>query len=172
MKSKWLIGVVVVSLALNITALGFLIGFASGPAPWVRGVDPTVGLARLTRFLPEERREQLAQAGTPAMSGGELRRSIGATLRELRGSQRIIGAVIAADPFDADELAAALAVFREHFAANQADSHKAFVEILKRMTPEERRQFLNTMRSGRHGRNHRNPPSGRGGAPRPGPVPQ
>ncbi|MYA17645.1 MAG: periplasmic heavy metal sensor [Gammaproteobacteria bacterium] len=89
------------------------------------------------------------------MSDGELRRRIGATIRELRRSQRTIARTLAQEPFDPDAARAALATFREHMAANQASSHQAFVEILGRLTPEERRRFLDQMgsrkdRRGRH----------------------
>ena len=156
MRSRWLVIALAVSVALNVGLIGVGIGFATGSPHWGRGVDPTAGLARLLRSLPDERREELTRAGAPAISDGELRRRIGASLRDLRASQRIIARALAEDPFDSDAAAAALARFREHFAANQADSHEAFVAILERLTPEERARFLETMRPdrerrGRHG---------------------
>ena len=149
MKSRWLVIALAISIALNVGLLGLGIGFATGSPHWGRGVDPTAGLARLLRSLPEARREELSQGGAPAMSDGELRRRIGASMRDLRGSQRTIARALAEEPFDADRTAAALASFREHFAANQASSHEAFVAILDRLTPEERRRFLETMRPGK-----------------------
>lgn len=149
MKSKWLVIVLVISLALNITAIGFGIGFATGSPSWGRGVDPTAGLARLVRSLPEDRRAELTRAGTPAMSDGELRRRIGASLRHLRASQHAIAKAVAQEPFDPDAVRVALDGFREHLAANQASSHQAFVEILGRLTPDERHRFLETMRPGK-----------------------
>ena len=156
MKSKWLVIALAISVGLNVAMLGVGIGFATGSPHWGRGVDPTAGIARLLRSLPEARREELRRDGAPAMSDGELRRRIGASMRDLRGSQRLIASTLAKEPFDADLAAAALARFREHFAANQASSHEAFVAILDRLTPEERRRFLETMRPdedrrGRHG---------------------
>ena len=146
MRSRWLVIALAISVALNVGLIGVGIGFATGSPHWGRGVDPTAGLARLLRSLPDERREELTRAGAPAISDGELRRRIGASLRDLRASQRIIARALAEDPFDSDAAAAALARFREHFAANQADSHEAFVAILERLTPEERARFLETMR--------------------------
>ncbi len=157
MRSKWLVIALAVSVALNVGMLGVGFGFVSGSPHWGgRGVDPTAGLARLLRSLPEERREELMRAGAPAISDGELRRRIGSSMRDLRVSQRHIERALAEEPFDPDAAARALARFREHFAANQSDSHKAFVAILERLTAEERRRFLETMRPskdrrGRHG---------------------
>jgi len=156
MRSKWLVIALVISVALNVAAIGFGIGLATGSPSWGRGIDPTAGLARLVRSLPEDRRAELTRAGTPAMSDGELRRRIGTSLHHLRASQHTIARAVAQEPFDADAVRSALADFREHLAANQASSHQAFVEILGRLTPEERRGFLETMRPdkdrrGRHG---------------------
>ena len=156
MRSRWLVIALAVSVTLNIGLIGVGIGFATGSPHWGRGVDPTAGLARLLRSLPETRREELTRDGAPAISDGELRRRLGVSMRDLRASQRIIARALAEDPFDSDAAAAALARFREHFAANQADSHEAFVAILERLTPEERARFLETMRPdkdrrGRHG---------------------
>ena len=159
MKSRWLVIALVVSVALNIAALGIGIGFAAGSPHGIRGVDPTAGLARLIRSLPDERREELARTGTPAMSDGDVRRRIGASLRELRVSQRVIARALAEEPFDPDAAAAALATYREHWAANQADSHRALVEILGRLTPDERRRFLESMRPSKDRRDRRGPRS-------------
>lgn len=155
MKSKWLVGVLIVSVVLNVAAVGFLAGFLGKGKPTGRVVDPTVGLALLMRNLPEERRQELALEGAPVLTDGELRRSIRLSMRELRITQRTIGQVIAAEPLDPGALADALARYREHFDANQADNHQAFVDILARLTPEERRRFLETMRANHHRRSAR-----------------
>ena len=159
MKPKWLVIALVVSVALNIAALGIGIGFATGSPHGVRGIDPTAGLARLIRSLPEARRAELTRAGTPAMSDGELRLRIGTSLRHLRASQRTIAKAVAKEPFDPAAVHAALADFRDHSAANQASSHQAFVEILGRLTPDERRRFLETMRPGKDRRGRHGPRS-------------
>lgn len=170
MKSRWLVIALAVSVAFNVGMLGIGIGYATGTPHWGRGVDATAGLARLLRSLPEARREELIRGGAPALSDGELRRRIGASMRDLRGSQRLIARALAEEPFDPDRAAEALARFREHFAANQASSHEAFVAILDRLTPEERHRFLETMRPGkdrrsRHGARPR--PRPEEGSPRP-----
>lgn len=157
MRSRWLVIALAISVALNVGMIGIGIGFATGSPHWGRGVDPTAGLARLLRSLPEERREELTRTGAPVIADGELRRRIGASMRDLRASQRHIERALAEEPFDPDRAAAALARFREHLAANQADSHEAFVAILERLTPEERRRFLETMRPGKDRRSRHSP---------------
>ena len=157
MRSKWLVIALVISVALNVAAIGIGIGFATGKPYWSRSVDPTAGLGHLIRSLPEDRRAELARTGTPAMSDGELRRRIGASIRDLRSSQRAIARTLAQEPFDPDAVSAALATFREHMAANHANSHQAFVEILGRLTPEERRRFLDQMNSRKDHRTRRPP---------------
>ena len=137
MKHKWLIGGLVASVVLNLALIGFLVGMASGPSVWrARGFDPSVGMARLVRFLPPERRDELLDRAT--------HRQIRASLREMRRAQRAMHEALAAEPFDSAALAASLGQFRDHFATSQARSHAAFVEIAARLTPEERRGFVHT----------------------------
>ncbi|MYD95841.1 MAG: periplasmic heavy metal sensor [Gammaproteobacteria bacterium] len=167
MRTKWLVGVLIVSVVLNVAAVGFLAGFLGKGKPSGRVVDPTVGLALLMRNLPDERRQELVREGAPVLSDGELRRSIRVSMRELRNGQRTIGQAIAAEPFDPEALADALARYREHFDANQAGNHQAFVDILARLTPEERRRFLATMHTNHHRRGLARPPRGHQERPRP-----
>lgn len=168
MRSRWLVIALAISVALNIGMIGLGIGFATGSPHWGRGVDPTAGLARLLRSLPEARRAELTRSGAPAISDGELRRRIVASMRDLRASQRQIASALAEEPFDSDAVAEALASFREHYAANQAGSHEAFVAILERLTPEEKRQFLETMRPDKDRRGRHGPRGRPEGAPRNG----
>ena len=168
MRSRWLVIALAISVALNIGMIGVGIGFATGSPHWGRGVDPTAGLARLVRSLPDSRREELARTGVPAISDGELRRRLGASMRELHGSQRQIARALAEEPLDPDKVAEALASFRKHYAANQAGSHEAFVAILERLTPEERARFLETMRPDKD-RRRRHGPRNRPEGPRPAP---
>jgi len=147
MKSKWLIGTLIASLALNIAAVGFVAGYVGSTKAGTRGIDPTAGLARLVRMLPEERRRELAVQGASVLAESDQRRQLRRSLGELRGAQRIIARAVSHEPFDQQRLAEALAGYREHFAANQAGNHQALVDILARLTPEERRRFLQTMRA-------------------------
>ena len=145
MRRKWLLAGLVVSVALNLALIGFLAGTAGGPPAWrTPGFDPAVGLARLVRFLPDERRDELLDRSA--------RREIGASLRDMRRAQRAMHEALAADTFDRAALAASLGQFRDHFAASQARSHAAFVEIAAHLTPQERRRFVQSQQRGKKSR--------------------
>ena len=149
MRPRWLIVALAVSLLLNLAAVGFLIGAAGGPPSWrTISFDPTAGLGRLMRFLPDERR-------TAVFGDTDRRRDIRRSLRTMRGAQHNIAEAIAAEPFDADRLAAALEEFRMQFATNQQRSHAAFVSIMEKLTPEERQQFVESTRHMRDAYRHR-----------------
>ena len=158
MKRKWLIGGLVASLLVNIGLVGFLAGAASRPALLPRGqVDPAVGLPQLLRFLPAERREAVLEGA----GGRELRRGVRGSVRQMRRAQRALHEALVAEPFDAEALARALADFHEHFAASQDRSHRAFVAVAERLTAEERRRFVASMKAKRRGKNR--PPRHRAG---------
>ena len=151
-KTRWLALALIVSLALNLALVGFLVGASGGP-PWRAATfDPTAGLGRLMRFLPDERR-------TAVFGDTDLRRDIRQSLRTMRRAQHGIEEALAAEPFDAERLAEALEDFRAQFAGNQERSHAAFVSIMEKLTVEERQRFVETighMRDPhRHGDRHR-----------------
>ena len=139
MKTRWLVIGLVVSLVLNLALVGFLVGRESGPSPWHRSAfDPIAGLPRLMNFLPRERRREL-MAQQP-------RRQVREALRDMRRAQHAMDRALAAEPFDAEALAEALAHYREYFAAGQERSHAAFVAMAAELTPHERRRFLESLR--------------------------
>ncbi len=145
MKNRWFGGSLVASALLNLVLIGFLAGTLSGPPRWTRSsFDPTVGLGRLMRFLPEERREELRV-------DRDARREIRTSLRDMRRAQRAIHQALIAEPFDRDELTTTLDMFRDHFVASQSRSHAAFADIMAQLTPEERRRFVESMRRSKNG---------------------
>ena len=152
MKTRWLVVALVVSVAVNLALVGFLIGFSGKPPAWrPGGFDATAGLGRLIRFLPEERRsEVLGPIGKDSL-GREARGSF----RTMRRAQHGIAEALAAEPFDPDKVDAALAAFRDQFDLSQQRSHAAFVTIMERLTPEERQRFVETMRHMRDPRRDR-----------------
>ena len=150
-------------MVANLALVGFAIGAASGPPHWMgRGFEPAAGLGRLMRFLPEERRREL-------LGEGAWRREFRGSLRDMRRAQHAIHAALAAEPFDRTALEQALGTFHELYVASQGRSHKAFADIVATLTPEERRQFVASLRPPRDGRNSRRPPRPPGDAPRPPP---
>ena len=150
MKSRWLVIALVVSLVLNLALVGFLVGAAGRPPPWRSpGFDATAGFSRLVRFLPEERRAAVFG------NGDDLRREIRQSLRTMRQAQHGIEEALAAEPFDPDRLAAALEDFRAQFASNHERSHEGLVSIMQKLTPDERRKFVDSIQHMRDPRHHR-----------------
>lgn len=149
MGRRWLIVGLIASVVANLALVGFLVGTTMGPPAW-RPVpfDVAAGLGRMVRFLPEDRRTEVFGDIDP-------RREVRTALRTMRRAQHGIEAAMSAEPFDPDALAAALDEFREQFATSQQGSHAAFVTVMQRLTPDERRQLVDSMRHMRDPRHHR-----------------
>ena len=141
MKARWLLIALVASLALNLALVGYMVGKATGP-PFLRppptSFDPTVGLGRLLRFLPAERRREVL-AGTARQ---DIRESLATARRTARTLHRQLGQ----EPFDEQALAATLQRFRDDFAESQVRSHAAFVAAAAALTPAERQRFTKSLR--------------------------
>ena len=153
-RTRWLAVLLAASVAVNLALAGFTAGrmFSGGHAGPLH--DPARGLARSLKGLPEERREALKP-----LLRSEMRR-IGPSVRQLRGAQRELVELVAAEPFDRQALEAALARFRHDLLASQERSHRALVEVMAELTKAERRQVLESMR--RHGPpRHRERPTAR-----------
>ena len=142
MKTRVLVIALVVSAALNLGLIGFLVGAGSlGPRLWAPpGFSPVLNVERQMRFLPEERRQELA-ATVPSE-----RRRVRAVLRDMRQAQGEIWEAVRAEPFERAALAAALERFRERFEAHQELAHATFVDIAAQLTAEERLRFADTVR--------------------------
>lgn len=129
---KWLIIVLVLSLAANLALGGFVIGRMShgGPVPGV--MDPSLSLFRMMRELPERRRE----AFRPTVR--EHFHDMRDELRRMRAAQRGINDALEQEPFDADALEQALTDFRAALVASQRDNHDLLVRVAAAMSHEER----------------------------------
>lgn len=160
MKSKWLVGGLIASLVLNIGLVGFLVGAASRPALLSRGgLDATVALTQLLRFLPAERREAVLREAV--VDARKFRRGARRSLRDMRRAQAAMHKALAAEPFDAEALAHVLAEFRDHFSASQRSSHLTLIAVAERLTAEERRRFVDDAQARRRGKGRA--PKRRGG---------
>ncbi len=133
MKSKWLLGLFVLSLALNLALVGFLVGRSSAD---FRGGDPTRGFPRWAMMeMSQERRESLRPA--IARHRGDLRRQLFA----MRGHHDTLRIAVAAQPYDPAALDAALADMRAAYAQVESANHAAFREFVSQLTPPERQQL-------------------------------
>ena len=117
-ERKWLITIVVISVALNLLLVGFYIGQQPLPGRTNLRIDPTMGLPRVLQGLPEDRRRALLQDVDVS------RREIASRHRALQKVQIDIERAMAMEPFDAESLANALENFRRRFDENQEDSHR------------------------------------------------
>ncbi len=141
MKSKWMIALLIGSLALNLVFVGYLAG-RSGK--YYSNPDPTRGYPRWAMTLPDERREALR----PTFFQPEKRRQ----LRALREHHQALHEAIAADPFDAETLSRALADMRTGLAALESVNHDSFQEFVIQLTPAERQALAAHLERPRHGR--------------------
>lgn len=131
-ERKWLITIVVISIALNLLLVGFYIGQQPLPGRTNLRIDPTMGLPRVLQGLPEDRRRALLQDVDVS------RREIASRHRALQKVQIDIERALAMEPFDAESLANALENFRRRFDENQEDSHRLLVQLFEQMDPDER----------------------------------
>lgn len=160
---KWLVFGLVASLAINLALAGFVVGRLGAPGLAPVALDPSLGLIRVVRGLPDDRREALS---------GELRehfRSLRPNIRQMRVAQRQINESLAEEPFQPQALTEALATFRGALLDSQQHSHEVLVAIAARMTPDERRQLGEAMTRRRgppghaHGVRPEGGPEARGG---------
>ena len=131
-ERKWLVTIVVISVALNLLLVGFYIGQQLLPVRTNVSIDPTMGLPRMLQGLPDDRRRALLQDVDVS------RREIASRHRALQKVQIDIERAMAMEPFDAESLANALENFRRRFDENQEDSHRLLVQLFEQMNPDER----------------------------------
>jgi uncharacterized membrane protein len=152
-SSKGLVIALVVSLGLNV----FLGSFIAARAMHRRAQIEQVGDGPFwgPRGLMRDRKGPLADKarGLMARNGA----AFAAERARLREAQRKVGAALAAEPFDADALARALAELREATARSQQLMHGALVDLARELPPEQRRELLRNRRGFGHGM------AGRGG---------
>ena len=152
MKSKWLLALLVLSLALNLALVGFLLGRSSAG---FAGGDPTRGFPRWAMMeMSPERREALR----PALSNE--RANMRRQLRGLREHHQSLRSAVAATPFDAAALDAALADMRSAYAQVESANHAAFREFVTQLTTAERQQLARQLER-QHPRRPRPRPGGR-----------
>ena len=137
---KWLVAIVVISIAINLLLVGFYVGRQPLSGRTNMGIDATMGLQRMLQGLPDDRRRALLQDVDVS------RREIASRHRALQKVQVDIERVMATEPFDAERLAQALENFRRRFDENQEDSHRLLVQLFEQMNPDERSVVRNALR--------------------------
>lgn len=139
MSTRWRVALVV-SLALNLFALGALSTAWLGPRPWGRvlreGRRPSVvGMPnprQLRAALPERDRPLIADA--LRAHGPEIRQRI----RDLAAARADVAEAIRAEPFDRGRLEAAMATLRERETAVATVTQGMVVDLVSRLDAEGR----------------------------------
>ena len=140
MKTKRALEIaLLVSIALNLMAVGVFLGRQAGPRPEIQRVDPVIGMRRLLSDLPEERAQALAPLYRDYFAAMRPR------FKEIRRTQRALREAMLRDPLDASGLRTALDAFQTQLTGSQQASQDAFVALAEALTLEERRQLVENM---------------------------
>ncbi len=144
MKSKWIAVILVVSLACNLVAAGFLLG---SRGQHLIGGDPTRGYPRWVRSLPEPRREALRPLVIKHM------RAMRPGVRTMHAQNLAMRTALGADPFDEAALQTTLSELRAEAESVQRTTHASFIEFVAQLTPAERQKLSKEMGHRRPGHN-------------------
>ena len=147
-RSYLLIGLVL-SIAINLTMIGFLAGRASGPG--LRPpppADPSLLVRGLLGDLSESRRSELEAHFREYF--GALRPHIDPDGHRLgRGrDQRDLRAALLSDPLDAEALRRAMNGLSGRLCEAQSRTHESFIALMGALTPDERSRLVERLRGG------------------------
>ncbi len=147
MSKKWLIGVLVFSVLLNIALIGVFVGqrLAHGFGGPPGGPHP-FGIFRWTRTLDEERRSELED------NLAEYRNSVRGNFRAVRQAQRSFREAMLQEPMDRQKVQDALDALQKAMHTQQTAGHTDLVGILEQLSIEERRQLDSYLQKPRRGR--------------------
>ena len=150
-QRRWLLPALLLSVAINIAFVGYLVGRQSAPVLAGPVGNPLVvsgAVGRFVRDLPPERREELK----PLVR--EHLRALRKGARGLRSAHHELQHALRVEPFDEEKTRMALGQLSRAIdpqASRQAED--TYVSLLRAMTPEERRAFAERRRP--HHRLHR-----------------
>ena len=140
---RWMKIVFALSLLANFIFVGIAAGAAYKAREWRGKIGSAHSVSHMIRAMPEERRDA-ARALFDA-NKDKLRQA----RRERWQAQERLGDSIAASPYDADVVIAAMAAVREADTAFQSEMHALFSDLLSTMSDEERRDMIEHARSQR-----------------------
>ncbi len=140
MKTKRaLVIALVVSVALNLLAVGMFLGRQAGPRPEMQRVDPVFGMRRLLGDLPEERAQALAPLYREYFAAMRPR------FKEIRSTQEALRQAMLTEPLDEPGLRAALQSFESQLSSSQRATQDAFIALAAELTLAEREQLVENM---------------------------
>ena len=153
MKSnKLILAILVLSIALNLTIVGFVLGQRLGHSGFAGAGDPLRIYPRWARSLPEQRREALL----PMLK--QQRQDARAQMRKIQGAHVAVQKAVADPNFDEQVLAASLAQLRSSLATSQETSHEGFVRFVKALSISERQELAQQLRRPKRARHHADKP--------------
>lgn len=132
-RQKLLIIILVCSLAVNLLLVGGIAGRLMAGPP---GPPMPDHLGWVARLLDEDRRRELRPMFVDWV------RETRPLRRDIHQSQLVLRDAIAAEPFDRDDVEAALSRLRENQLVWQAATHEELVAILAALRPEERERVI------------------------------
>ena len=134
---RWLLPA---SLVLNLLLAGIIVGGALSHRHDDRGPkDRRFGFGPLEHAVPQQAREKLG----PVFE--RERANMRSAFRDLRAARSDMHEAMLKQPYDPDAASRALEDVRDRSAAMQDVLHNLLLSINERLTPEERRQFLDAL---------------------------
>ena len=136
--AKWLIGVAVVSLCVNLFLVGLMAGhWIYGPGFMRGGPDgPRRGIEAMIAGVPEDLRPMVKQKFDAAKPQFQAQRD---TIRAARDK---VAAAAEAEPFDPAAFDQAFKELQQAMAGMGAIAHQTIREILPQIPAEQRRQLV------------------------------
>jgi len=137
--AKWLIGVAVVSLCVNLFLVGLMAGhWIYGPGFFGRGGPdgPRRGIEAMMAGVPEELRPMIKQKFDAAKPQFQAQRE------KIHDARDKLAAAAEADPFDPAAFDQAFQEFQDAMSGMGAIAHQTIREILPQIPAEQRKQLV------------------------------
>jgi uncharacterized membrane protein len=136
--AKWLIGVVVVSLCVNLFLVGLMAGhWIYGPGLFRGGPDgPRRGMEAMIAGVPEDLRPMIKQKFEAAKPQFKAQREL------INAARDKLAAAAEADPFDPAAFDQAFGAFQQAMGGMGAIAHQTIREILPQIPAEQRKRLV------------------------------
>ena len=135
--AKWLIGVAVVSLCVNLFLVGLMAGrWIDGPRGFGGPDGPRRGIEAMIAGVPEDLRPMIKQKFEAAKQQFQAQRD------KIRAARDKLAAAGEADPFDPAAFDQAFHEFQDAMGGMGAIAHQTIREILPQIPAEQRKQLV------------------------------
>ena len=146
--NKLFVVLLVLSVALNLALVGFLIGQRVNQHGIAVMANPMHLMPRWAHGLAPERRQALL----PMLR--QQRRDARAQLRAIRKAHMAVQQAVAAEDFDPAELTTSLMDLRTRLGDSQQTSHDDFINFVSALTAKERQDLAQQLRRPKGPRHH------------------